>query len=539
MKNASVSLSLFSLFACLVAADKSAAAAADVAVTIKTLAAQMKYDTPEIVVPPGAKVRITLVNDDNMPHNLVVTKPADDNGLALAQTAWALGEKGLEKQWIPADPRVLAATKMVAPNAKEELVFTAPAELGSYPYVCTFPGHAMAMNGVMRVVTEGPKLTDGKFQLYLGKWDKLPDFSREKLLREGPLEDNLIGWKFDDYKNEFGIRFTGKLEVKADGEHSFRLASDDGSRLSIDGKSVVSQDGIHPPGDGKVGKVALKRGVHDFQLDYFQGGGGAELYTSWEGPGFSETWLTKTRLGSLEKAKKIDPSGMVLTPKDEAIIYRNFIAGMSPRGIAVGLPGGVNAAFDADLCNVALVWRGGFMDAKRHWTDRGSGAQPPLGYGVEALDKNVPLAVLSSSDSPWPSAPKDIKWGDWPVGYRFGGYTLDKKSIPTFRYTFQGVNVEDRMEAAPVAAEHGHSGAALQRVITLRSDKPVPGLHLRLASGKRIAEGKNGIFPLGEGSSLQAAGAIVRQSAGSPELLVPIAFKDGVARVEVSYVWNH
>jgi hypothetical protein len=50
-----------------------------------------------------------------------------------------------------------------------------------------------------------------------------------------------------------------------------------------------------------------------------------------------------------------------------------------------------------------------------------------------------------------------------------------------------------------------------------------------------VAEGKNGIFPLDEGISLQAAGAIVR----GEELLVPVTFKGGVARIELSYIWNH
>ena len=516
----------------------SALFAQETVVTIKTLAAQMKYDTPEFSVAPGAKVRLTLVNEDEMPHNFVLIKPADDKGMALAQVAWALGEKGTEKHWIPADPRVLAATKSVMPHGKEELVFDAPKEPGSYPYVCTFPGHAMVMNGVMQVVAsggnlpEGGRLTEGRFQLFLGKWEMMPQFSQLKPLREGALENNLIGWTFDDYKNEFGIRFTGKLEVKTEGDHTFRLASDDGSRLSIDGKTVVAQDGIHAPGVGKTAAVNLKPGMHAFQLDYFQAAGGAELYVSWTGPGFGETWLTKTKLGGEVKKKKPENfTGMPLVVKDEAIIYRNFITGVGSRGIAVGLPGGVNAAFDAELCNVALVWRGAFMDAKRHWTDRGTGTQPPLGYGVATLDKNVPLAVLASADSPWPAPPKDVAWGDRPAGYRFAGYTLDKKGIPTFRYTFHGVNVEDRMEAASV---HGH-GVAMERVITLRSEKPLDRLHVRLAVGKGIAAGKNGVFPLDESVSLQAAGAIVRGA----ELLVPVTFKDGAARVTVSYIWNH
>jgi azurin len=528
---------------CLLSISSAVFAQGEAVVTIKTLAAQMKYDVAEFVVEPGAKVRLTLINEDEMPHNLVVTKPASDKGMALAQAAWALGEKGMELHWVPKDPRVIAATKTIGPHGKEEITFTAPTEAGDYPYVCTFPGHAAAMNGVMQVragggkLGEGPKLADGKFQLFLGKWEMLPDFGQLKALREGPLEKNLIGWTFDDYKNEFGIRFTGKLEVKKEGEHTFRLASDDGARIRINGKTLLAHDGIHPPGTGKTAAIKLATGKHDFQLDYFQAAGGAELYVSWTGPDFGETWLTKTKLESAAKNKKKTENftGIPLVVKDEAIIYRNFIAGVGARGIAVGLPGGVNAAFDADICNVALVWRGAFIDAKRHWTDRGVGPQAPLGYSVTALDKNVPLAVLPSADSKWPDAPKDIPWGNWPAGYKFGGYTLDKKSIPTFRYTFQGVNVEDRMEAAPISTSHGHSGAALNRVITLQSDKAPADLHFRLASGKSVAAGKNGSFPLEEGVSIKAAGAIVRGS----DLLVPVTFKDGKARIEVSYTWNH
>ena len=130
-------LSLFSL--CLLSSASVAFAQSEANITIKTLAAQMKYDTQEFTVAPGAKVKLTLINDDEMPHNLIVTKPANDKGLALAQTAWALGEKGMELHWIPKDPRVLAATKTIAPHGKEEIVFTAPIEPGDYPYVCTFP----------------------------------------------------------------------------------------------------------------------------------------------------------------------------------------------------------------------------------------------------------------------------------------------------------------------------------------------------------------------------------------------------------------
>ena len=45
--------------------------------------------------------------------------------------------------------------------------------------------------------------------------------------------------------DQFALRFEGALSIDAEGEYTFWLKSDDGSRLTIDGKVVVDNDGIH------------------------------------------------------------------------------------------------------------------------------------------------------------------------------------------------------------------------------------------------------------------------------------------------------
>ncbi|HEY1784378.1 MAG TPA: PA14 domain-containing protein, partial [Pirellulales bacterium] len=76
-----------------------------------------------------------------------------------------------------------------------------------------------------------------------------------------------------------------------------------------------------------------------------------------------------------------------LTPEKEAIIYRNFIEGAGSRAIGVGYPEKANIAFDANDLRLALLWQGAFIDASRHWVDRGAGYQPPLGDNILALAK--------------------------------------------------------------------------------------------------------------------------------------------------------
>ncbi len=68
----------------------------------------------------------------------------------------------------------------------------------------------------------------------------------------------------------FAIRYAGAFRIADAGEYSFRVSSDDGAKVTIDGKPVVDNDGQHPP---KVasGKVQLSAGDHQMVLEYFQG----------------------------------------------------------------------------------------------------------------------------------------------------------------------------------------------------------------------------------------------------------------------------
>lgn len=74
----------------------------------------------------------------------------------------------------------------------------------------------------------------------------------------------------------YGLIFTGYVQVPTDAVYTFRLTSDDGSALSIDGRGVVANDGPHGTA-ARDGQVALAAGFHRLELRYFQAGGGQEL----------------------------------------------------------------------------------------------------------------------------------------------------------------------------------------------------------------------------------------------------------------------
>ncbi len=511
-----------------------AASAQDVqTITIKTLPAQMKYDTTEILVKPGAKVKLTFENADDMPHNLILCQEGTDV-VAMCNQQMEKPEEALKRNWIPDDPRILLHSKTLDPKTSEVLEFTAPGKPGDYPYVCSFPGHAALMRGMLRVVSEGPGLTGLKVAIYNGDWNKLPDFSKLTPHREASLESGLVELKFDDYKNQYGAVFTGSLTAPKKGEYRFYLASDDGSRLLVDGKEVVENDGIHPTGDPKQGKVNLEAGPHEFRLEYFQGAGEAELFAGWSGEGFSPTALSKWKPDGWQgnrRQKRDDNVGIPIVVETEPVIYRNFISKSGGRPIAVGYPGGFNLTWSASQLNLALIWRGAFMDAARHWRDRGGGEQPPLGYDVlrTTVDVAQPFAVLASPDSEWPKCSKN----EHPEGYAWKGYTLDATGVPTFFYKWNDVVVSDRFDVSGNAT----AGGTITRTLKLKGAIPA-NAYLRIVDG--TIKDEQGVFSVDGGTfdmngaqfenkyQVKADGAKV----GGRNLLMPAS-----AEMKITYAW--
>jgi putative membrane-bound dehydrogenase-like protein len=134
-------------------AETSAASTLPTAVVnMKVLEHVMKFDKSTFTVKAGQKVVLNLSNPDFMQHNLLIIKPGTLDKVGNAADVLARDPNGADKQYVPKMPEVLFATKLLNPEDKVTLRFTAPSTPGDYPFVCTFPGHWRIMNGVMKVV---------------------------------------------------------------------------------------------------------------------------------------------------------------------------------------------------------------------------------------------------------------------------------------------------------------------------------------------------------------------------------------------------
>jgi azurin len=79
-------------------------------------------------------------------HNWVLVKPGTADGVAADGIAAGEANDYLKAN----DDRVLAHAKMVKGGDSSSATFDAPAA-GAYDYICTFPGHAVLMKGVLTI----------------------------------------------------------------------------------------------------------------------------------------------------------------------------------------------------------------------------------------------------------------------------------------------------------------------------------------------------------------------------------------------------
>ena len=89
-------------------------------------------------------------------------------------------------------------------------------------------------------------------------------------------------YKIPNKAREYGLVFTGYVNVNEDATFEFSLYSDDGSRLYIDDELVINNDGKHARFEKAAG-VALEAGLHRIKVVYFDDGPGSTLKLSVKG----------------------------------------------------------------------------------------------------------------------------------------------------------------------------------------------------------------------------------------------------------------
>jgi len=137
---------------------------------------------------------------------------------------------------------------------------------------------AAAQGGGFGTAGTVPFALQGRVYFIPEESDALPDFAR--LRPQGTISTTVLNIQpqsftvgfpgVTDRFEWFAIDYQGRVMLPQAGTYTFRLTSDDGSKLFIDGREVIDNDGVHGV-QAADGEVQLAAGIHDVRVQYFQG----------------------------------------------------------------------------------------------------------------------------------------------------------------------------------------------------------------------------------------------------------------------------
>jgi azurin len=111
----------------------------------------LRYDTKEIRARAGERLSVTLVNEDAIPHNFVLAMPGRLHQVGDLANRMLNDPNAVKKQYVPDTDQVIDFIPVINEGEQETLHLNAPKSPGEYPFLCTFPGHYLLMNGVLVV----------------------------------------------------------------------------------------------------------------------------------------------------------------------------------------------------------------------------------------------------------------------------------------------------------------------------------------------------------------------------------------------------
>ncbi len=124
---------------------------ADVTFVLNTVNQEMAFDKKTLHATAGQTVEIVLNNKDQMSHNLVVIQPGSLDTFGAMVDDFLKNPAAEKMGYVPKSRYVLGATEMLTPGVTGSVTFKLPDTPGTYPFVCTFPGHWRMMQGVIVV----------------------------------------------------------------------------------------------------------------------------------------------------------------------------------------------------------------------------------------------------------------------------------------------------------------------------------------------------------------------------------------------------
>ncbi len=131
-------------------------------------------------------------------------------------------------------------------------------------------------------------------------WKQLPAFEKlspEKKWNsyEFSVDEKTITPLQEKGNSTFGLVYDGYIQIDTPGEYRFSTQSDDGSKLLINDKEVVNNDGDHGVKEA-AGDITLNAGRYKIKVEFFNAAGGYWLDVFYKGPGIAKQLVPANKL---------------------------------------------------------------------------------------------------------------------------------------------------------------------------------------------------------------------------------------------------
>jgi azurin len=111
----------------------------------------LQYAQKELRAKAGEGIALLFENPDIMPHNFVLIATGAEEKVSELSAKMVAEPDGYARHYVPETSDVLCYSRMLDPGQKTTVYFNAPKVPGRYTYLCSFPGHAQLMRGVLVV----------------------------------------------------------------------------------------------------------------------------------------------------------------------------------------------------------------------------------------------------------------------------------------------------------------------------------------------------------------------------------------------------
>lgn len=124
---------------------------------------------------------------------------------------------------------------------------------------------------ILRPSTLGSEAEPTQFHYayYSGRWTHLPNFSKLTPAHSGYAPAINLDNRPEEMDENFGAVFVGQLKIDNAGDYRFYVTSEGGSRLIINGRPVLNNDGTHAI-KTENGTVSLTAGYYQIRVEFFQ-----------------------------------------------------------------------------------------------------------------------------------------------------------------------------------------------------------------------------------------------------------------------------